>query len=342
MNDIKLNKYVGYWLLTGCMMILVQVILGGITRLTGSGLSITEWKAILGFIPPLNEAEWQIVFEKYKVSSQFVLINSSMDVAGFKQIFFWEYFHRLWARSIGVVFIVPFVYFIFKGWLNKTMIPHLLVLFVLGGIQGLVGWLMVSTGLKDRAWVTPFSLTAHLLLATITFAYLVWVYVDLFLQSGFIKVKHSSVYWLNFLIFVCAFQMMLGGFMAGTHAATFFRTWPLMNGNYIPENAYNTSISMANNFLDNPAFIQFMHRNLAYILTVLLLWFWYKNKVIISIKSFMLVPYMLLLQVMMGVVTLLFTTDKVPLFWGVAHQSGALILLSLLLITRFRISSKIL
>jgi cytochrome c oxidase assembly protein subunit 15 len=339
MSNEKLNKYVGYWLLTGCTMILIQVILGGITRLTGSGLSITEWKAILGFIPPLNDTEWQVVFEKYRASSQFALINSSMDLAGFKQIFFWEYFHRLWARSIGVVFIVPFIYFIIKGWLNKKIVPHLVVLFVLGGIQGLVGWLMVSTGLKDRAWVTPFSLTAHLLLATITFAYLVWVYVDLFLQTNSIKVKQTVIFALNFLIFICAFQMMLGGFMAGTHAATFFRTWPLMNGSYIPENVYNTSTSLSNNFLDNAAFIQFAHRNLAYILSIFLLWFWFKNKSSITIKSFVLIPYMLLLQVIMGIITLLFTTDKVPIFWGVAHQSGALILLSLLLITRFRIST---
>jgi cytochrome c oxidase assembly protein subunit 15 len=223
--------------------------------------------------------------------------------------------------------------------LNKKIVPHLVVLFVLGGIQGLVGWLMVSTGLKDRAWVTPFSLTAHLLLATITFAYLVWVYVDLFLQTNSIKVKQTVIFALNFLIFICALQMMLGGFMAGTHAATFFRTWPLMNGNYIPENVYNTSTSLSNNFLDNAAFIQFAHRNLAYVLSVFLLWFWFKNKSSITIKSFVLIPYMLLLQVIMGIITLLFTTDKVPIFWGVAHQSGALILLSLLLITRFRIST---
>jgi cytochrome c oxidase assembly protein subunit 15 len=338
MEDSKLNKYVGYWLLAGCIMILIQVILGGITRLTGSGLSITEWKAILGFIPPLNEAEWMIAFEKYKASSQFHLINSTMDLSGFKQIFFWEYFHRLWARAIGVVFIVPFIIFIIKGWLKKNMIPHLIVLFVLGGLQGLVGWLMVSTGLKDRAWVTPFSLTAHLLMATLTFAYLIWVYVEMFLQKENIQAGSKVKMMLNGLIFLCAFQMMLGGFMAGTHAATFFRTWPMMNGVYIPENVYNSSVSIENNFLDNPAFIQFAHRNLAYILSILIIWFWFANKSKINIRSFKLLPAMLVLQVVLGILTLLFTTDKVPVVLGVAHQSGALFFLTLLLITRFRIT----
>ncbi|MFM2226649.1 MAG: hypothetical protein RJA07_2851 [Bacteroidota bacterium] len=337
MEHTKLNKYVGYWLLTGCVMILIQVVLGGITRLTGSGLSITEWNAILGFIPPLNDAQWMAAFEKYKASSQFHLINSTMDISGFKQIFFWEYFHRLWARGIGAVFMIAFVFFVIKGWLNKKIIPHLLVLFVLGAVQGFVGWLMVSTGLKDRAWVTPFSLTAHLLMATLTFAYLIWVYVDMFLQKENIQAGSKTIAILNGLIFLCAFQMMLGGFMAGTHAATFFRTWPMMNGVYIPQNVYNSSVGLENNFLDNPAFIQFFHRNLAYALSIFIVWFWYANKSTINIRSFKLLPVMIVLQVCLGILTLLYTTDKVPVVLGVAHQLGALVLLTLLLITRFRL-----
>ncbi len=331
----SMHKFVGYWLLTGAIMIMVQVILGGITRLTGSGLSITEWNALMGWMPPINETDWQILFEKYKASSQFHLLNSDMNLSQFKHIFFWEYFHRLWARGIGAVFIIAFIFFVFKKMLSKNLIPHLLILFVLGGVQGFIGWAMVSTGLKDRAWVTPFSLTIHLLMATITFAYLIWIYTSLFQQKKVVKFYSSKIFFLNFLMLLCTFQIALGGLMAGTHAALHFPTFPTMNGNYFPENIYNTQISMKENFLENITFIQFMHRNTAYFLSLLILIFWWKSKNELPMRSFKLLPVMIVIQVLLGITTILLSTEKVPIFWGVAHQSGALILLTLLLLTRF-------
>ena len=337
MQTFPINKYVGYWLITGAVMILVQVIIGGITRLTGSGLSITEWNALMGWIPPMNDGDWQILFQKYQASSQFHLLNSAMDLSGFKHIFFWEYFHRLWARGIGAVFAVAFAFFLYKKWLTKNLIPHLIALFVLGGVQGFVGWAMVSTGLKDRAWVTPFSLTLHLLMATLTFAYLIWVYSTLYLQQNLIKISASKIYGINFIIVCVALQIMMGGFMAGSHAALYYPTWPTMNGNFFPANIYNNTDSLLNNFLENITFIQFAHRNLAYLITIFILIFWWKNKNEIAFESFQWLPYMIIVQVLLGVVTLILSKQKIPVSFGVAHQSGALILLTLLLLTRFRL-----
>ncbi len=319
-------------------MIFVQVILGGITRLTGSGLSITEWNALMGWIPPINENDWQILFTKYQNSSQFQLINNTMNLGGFKQIFFWEYFHRLWARGIGAVFMVAFLFFIYKKWIPKKMIPHLIALFILGAIQGFIGWAMVSTGLKDRAWVTPLSLTVHLLMATLTFAYLIWVYMSLYLQKKTIAIHSSKIKTLNTIIVLTVLQMMMGGFMAGSHAALHFPTWPTMNGKFFPENIYNSNISLLSNFIENVVFIQFVHRNLAYLITFFVLVFWWKNKNEIQLESFQWLPYMIIIQVVLGVVILILSKIKIPVSFGVAHQSGALILLSLLFLTRFQLS----
>ncbi len=336
-NHNKNNKYVGYWLLLGAAMIAVQVILGGITRLTGSGLSITEWNALMGWMPPLNETDWQQLFNKYKATSQFQLINSNMDLSGFKHIFFWEYFHRLWARGIGAVFMIAFVFFIYKKWLSKKLIPHLATLFLLGGLQGFIGWAMVSTGLKDRAWVTPFSLTLHLLLATLTFSYLIWIYTTSFQQKNSLVIAPQKIKLLNCIILFVLLQMMFGGLMAGSHAALHYPTFPTMNGKYFPENIYNNQISLFENFIQNVTFIQFFHRNLAYFITMFILIFWWKNKNEISLESFQWLPYMITIQVLLGVITVVLSKVKIPVSFGVAHQFGALTLLTLLLLTRFRL-----
>ncbi len=328
-------KVVRIWLMIGCVMIIVQVALGGITRLTGSGLSITEWAPIMGWIPPMNQEEWLSAFEKYQATPQYHLLNEDMDLSGFKFIFFWEYFHRVWARLIGFVFFVPFCYFLFKKYFDKALGRRMIGLFVLGGLQGLVGWLMVSTGLKDRPWVSPFSLSSHLLLALFTYSFLLWTYWQT--KGGDVQVKdNSSKLTLNLLLLLTGIQIMFGGFTAGAHAALNFNTWPDMNGHFIPDSLYNEQLSFWKQFLENNTWIQFVHRSTAYILTIFVLGYWWMNRKTSSNKLLLnAMPIVIIIQVLLGVTTILFSVGKIPLFWAELHQLVAVALLSVVLRLRY-------
>src|SRR5215831_8206478 len=166
------SKIISWWLFIGVFMVFIQVMLGGITRLTGSGLSITQWDVIMGTLPPLNEQQWQKAFSAYQQFPQYKMMNSTMSLSGFKSIFWWEYIHRLWARLMAVVFLIPFLFFLFKRWINKELGRKLIVLFLLGATQGVLGWVMVASGLMDQPWVNPIDLSAHLILALILYVYL--------------------------------------------------------------------------------------------------------------------------------------------------------------------------
>lgn len=328
-------KVVRLWLLIGCVMIVVQVALGGITRLTGSGLSITEWAPIMGWIPPMNHAQWMTAFEKYQATPQFHLLNEDMDLGGFKFIFFWEYFHRVWARLIGFVFFIPFCYFLFKRYFGKGLGRRMIGLFVLGGLQGLVGWLMVSTGLKDRPWVSPFSLSSHLMLALFTYCFLLWTYWQT-TGNQIQKSDASQKVFLNALLSLTAIQIMLGGFTAGAHAALNFNTWPDMNGSFIPTALYNEQLSFWKQFLENNTWIQFVHRGTAYLLTLLIVWFWWKNRNAVQHKNLLnSLPIVVLIQVILGITTILLSVGKIPLVWAELHQLVAVALLSILLRLRY-------
>ncbi len=334
--NMNSKKSIGYWLLTGALMIVVQVLLGGITRLTGSGLSITEWNLLMGWIPPMNEVQWQEAFNKYQQFPQFHAINQDMTLSGFKWIFFWEYIHRVWARSIGLVFIFPFLFFIYKKWISKEFVYSLLLLFLLGALQGLVGWLMVRTGLKDRPWVSPFSLSIHLSLALITYCYLIWLTLKQFELTPWPVSSSPTISWFNFLIALTGIQIIFGGFMAGSHAALFFPTWPWMNNTFLPDGLINTNISFIKNFVENTTWIQFIHRNTAYLLTLAILYFWYIKRKKINYPMFHFLAVMVLIQVALGITTLLLSVGRIPVLWGVLHQSGAVVLLTILLVCRYR------
>lgn len=328
-------KVVRLWLLIGCVMIIVQVALGGITRLTGSGLSITEWAPIMGWIPPMNHEQWLTAFEKYQATPQFHLLNEDMDLAGFKFIFFWEYFHRVWARLIGFVFFLPFCYFLYKKYFDKALGRRMIGLFVLGGLQGLVGWLMVSTGLKDRPWVSPFSLSSHLLLALFTYCFLLWTYW----QTEGVVVRanpNSSKLIVNLLLLLTGIQIMLGGFTAGSHAALNFNTWPDMNGSFVPSSLYNEQLSFWKQFLENNTWIQFVHRSTAYLLTLFVIAYWWMNRKTTSSKLLLnALPIVILIQVLLGITTILLSVGKIPLFWAELHQLVAVVLLSIVLRLRY-------
>ena len=266
------NKQIAVWLFSGCILIFGMVVIGGITRLTGSGLSITEWKPIMGAIPPMNDAEWNSAFEKYKQIPQFQKINYHFEMDDFKSIFWWEYIHRLLGRMIGIVFIVPFVWFLVKKKLDKPTIKKALFLFLLGGIQGFLGWFMVSSGLAERTSVSHIRLAIHLMFAFITFAFtfyygLEFVYSE---KQSEERSKKSSA--LNKLIFVLlSVQIIYGAFVAGLHAGKIHNTFPLMSGQVIPSGMGVMQPTLANVF-DNPVTVQFIHRFFAFMLLFLCSW----------------------------------------------------------------------
>jgi cytochrome c oxidase assembly protein subunit 15 len=320
-------KGIRIWLWSGVIMVLVQVMLGGVTRLTNSGLSITEWDLIMGAIPPTNDEEWNQAFEQYKQFPEYRLEHAEMDLAGFKKIFFWEYLHRNWARLIGFVFIVPFLVFLFQKRLDRIWIRRLLFVFVLGGLQGLMGWIMVASGLIDKPWVSPYNLTLHLILALAIYLYLLWLIFISYNKE--ITEDHptvnKSIRWILGLLVV---QIIFGGFMAGTKAGMVYTTWPLMGNDFFPEGmtAYK---GIPANIFENQVTINFIHRTLAIIIACFILSFWFVNRKYSSSVVHKLDDYMaigVIIQFTLGVFTLLNASAGIPIALGVAHQLGAFVL----------------
>jgi cytochrome c oxidase assembly protein subunit 15 len=337
LQPTRSSRPVAIWLLIGVFMIIIQVLLGGITRLTGSGLSITEWKPIMGALPPMNEQDWNLAFEKYKQIAQFKYLNSDFTLHDFKFIFFWEWFHRLWARLIGIVFIIPFVIFIIQKRFKKEMMGPLIILFLLGVLQGLVGWIMVQSGLDDSelVYVSHYKLAIHFILALGLLCYTLWFALKLIIPAHQITVSSSLRKFMGWLIALLTIQLIYGAFMAGLKAATTAPTWPDINGAWWPDNIYSfgerqfTGISF---LFDHPLVIHFIHRNLAYVITVLLLiWTWraFKEKGTSIFQRTRTWPLIIvLLQVVLGVFTVLHSINADSFLWlGVAHQFVAMILL---------------
>lgn len=339
-NEEKSNRIIARWLLIGVGMLVVQVLLGGITRLTGSGLSITEWDPIMGAVPPLNETQWQKAFEGYQKIAQYKYLNSNFTLSDFKFIFFWEWFHRLWARLMGFVFLLPFIYFLIKGYFKKWMITPLVMLFVLGGMQGLIGWIMVSTGLNDEnLYVTHFSLAIHFMAAMVLIGY-TWIFALALIIPHEQRVANSSLK--NFALFITLLllgQLVYGAFMAGLKAANTAPTWPSINGSLIPANIFSGNIM--ENILHNPIAIQFIHRTLAYIIFILTIIWWLNarkenfSSAFNKAKNWTL--FFVILQVVLGILAILTSTSIVHGKFGVfewfaeLHQlTGMLIFLSFL------------
>ena len=242
-NDNK-SKAVANWLLLGVAMTVIQIALGGITRLTGSGLSITDWDVVTGTLPPMNESHWQELFAKYKTTPQFQLLNFDFTLSNFKFIFFWEWFHRLWARSIGLVFAIGFVYFFVKKYFKPSMVKPLLILFLLGALQGAIGWIMVASGLEgDAVYVKPTRLALHFIFALGLLSYTYWFALSLKVnaiekntvsaeaQQKFIRIRK----WAWVITVILFFQLIYGALMAGHKAANVASTWPTINGQWVPE-----------------------------------------------------------------------------------------------------------
>lgn len=265
------SKPIATWLLVGVGMIIIQVLLGGITRLTGSGLSITEWNVVTGTLPPMNEQQWLTEFDKYKQTPQFSLLNFDFTIKDFKFIFFWEWFHRFWARLIGVVFAVPFIIFLLQKRFKPSMVKPMLILFLLGALQGAIGWIMVASGLTgDAIYVKPTKLALHFIFALGLLCYTFWFALELLLPKEKLIVNTSIRKWSWWIIAVLGLQLIYGAFMAGHKAATAAPTWPDINGSIIPPNMMGHNEGLLN-LVDNKVTIHFIHRGLAYLLLVLVI-----------------------------------------------------------------------
>lgn len=324
----KNNKQVAIWLLIGVGMIVIQVLLGGITRLTESGLSITEWKPITGALPPLNDASWQVEFDKYRNTDQFKYVHQYFSLRDFKFIFFWEWFHRLWARFMGMVFIIGFLYFVIKRKFNKGMITPMIVLFFLGALQGAIGWIMVKSGLvPEKYFVGHIELTTHFIAALILLSYTLWFALSLLpaFQQKFYDTQSRNILLLTIaLLFV---QLMYGGFMAGLKAAQVAPTWPDINGNMMPAGVLNSFY----NLFHDPLAIHFIHRGIAYLLTIIIIAFFIvtgkKQRFSLYNKFRVAFLMLLILQVLLGIFTVINATSGNTFIWlGVLHQFSAMLL----------------
>ena len=267
------SRPVAIWVYTGVIMLLIQVILGGITRLTGSGLSITEWNVVTGALPPLNQAQWQEAFDKYRQTPQFHILNSGFGLSDFKFIFFWEWFHRFWARMVGVVFLVGFAGLLWKKKLRPPMIRPLIILFLLGALQGAIGWIMVASGLTgDAIYVQPTRLALHFVFALVLIVYAFWFALRLSVPptAHFSSVPSPLKRWTIAILIVLFFQLLYGALMAGHKAANVAPTWPTINGDWWPPSLFSQH-PLLHDLIGNRITVQFIHRGLAYGLFFLVL-----------------------------------------------------------------------
>ncbi len=349
-----INKWVKWWLITGLIMLFIQVIVGGITRLTESGLSITKWEIVSGTLPPLNEEAWDKEFTLYKQTPQYSEINEGMSMSDFKFIYFWEWVHRFWARIMGFVFLIPFLIFYKKGWITKSLMKDLGVVILLAMFAATFGWIMVASGLIKRPWVNAYKLSLHLCIAFAVFASLLWAYLKYtdhktnVHELAIKNFKHRGTFFFLVLLWI---QLFLGGVMSGMKAGIYYPSWPLMNGELIPTFIFNINEWSYDKFNDYdaynllPALVQFFHRFTAYAL--FFYGFYLIFKYLKDAKYSILKQYFtyfgagIVLQVLLGIITVIMCKGEVPVLWGVLHQGGALILLTLTLLLRYKIKSEL-
>lgn len=315
------------WLYTGAFLVFSMVIIGGLTRLTNSGLSMVEWKLIMGSVPPLSESDWQETFAKYQDFPEYQQINSEFSLEEFKSIFWWEYIHRMLGRFIGIVFMVPFIIFLIRKWLDPPLTKQLLLMLFLGAFQGFLGWFMVASGLVDIPHVSHYRLAAHLITATVLLMYILWVAFTLNSEKAAnvpVKVQKLT----RFLIGLILVQILYGAFVAGLKAGYVFNTFPKMGSSWFPI-AITSLQPLWSNFTEGLAGVQFVHRYLAYLVIVTVVWLWAvaakEDLNTEQQRGMKLVVGMVLLQFALGVATLIMS---VPVSIAVLHQACAIILLS--------------
>jgi cytochrome c oxidase assembly protein subunit 15 len=329
-DDYVNRRNIAIWLFTCAAMVALMVIIGGITRLTESGLSMTEWRPLIGWIPPLSEVEWQRVFDRYRDTSEYRIQFPGMDLEGFKTIFWWEYIHRVWGRLIGLVFGLPLIWLIGRRRIERPMIPHLVALLFLGGFQGLIGWWMVVSGFVDRDDVSQYRLTIHLGVAIAILGYLLWLAFGLLQRAESRGAAPDGLKKLSRATVAVAFVTILsGGMVAGINAGFINNTWPLMDGGLLPDD-FATLSPFWLNFFENHSMVQFSHRILAYLTVIVAGVYWFRERSAgLPARARMaanLLGAMVALQIMLGIFTLLLV---VPISLAVLHQGGAVVLFAL-------------
>jgi cytochrome c oxidase assembly protein subunit 15 len=333
-DEINARRNIATWLLACCALVFAMVVLGGATRLTHSGLSIVEWQPIVGAVPPLNTAQWEEAFAKYRETPEYAQVNAGMSLEEFKGIFWLEYFHRLLGRLIGVAFLVPFLYFLVRKRVTGALAWKLGAIFLLGGLQGVVGWYMVKSGLVDDPRVSQYRLALHLGLAFVIYGAMLWTALDLrevvretAASGGAEGLRRLSIA----ITITVALMVITGAFVAGIRAGLAYNTFPLMNGHVVPPEIFMLE-PWWKNFTTNMATVQFDHRAFAWLLMVLVLAFWVKAIRTVTPRRVRLLAHTLIaavaLQVALGITTLLFA---VPVTLGVAHQGGAMVVLTIAL-----------
>jgi len=341
--DVEAQKPIVAWLTLVGLMVFCMIIVGGATRLTHSGLSIVEWEPLVGTIPPLDQDDWDEVFDEYKTSPEYQQVNFGMSLDEFKVIFWWEYFHRLLGRLIGLVFFIPLLYFAIRRKINGSLAKRLFGIFVLGGLQGGMGWYMVASGLVDDPRVSQYRLTAHLGIAFLIFGAIAWTALSVMYPSKMnmsqpVRRMFRFAVAINVIIFL---MVLSGGFVAGIRAGLAYNTWPLMGNSFIPPDIFILTPGWRN-FFENMATVQFDHRIIAYVLALLVPIFWFKvrrrdvsPRTVIATNTLLVLVFT---QIVVGITTLL---HHVPVTLGVAHQGiGSLVFVTSLWVTHSLISRR--
>ena len=328
-NQDNRLRAVRIWLLIVAALVVATLIVGGATRLTESGLSIVEWKPVTGTLPPLTETQWAVEFDKYKQIPQYREVNRGMSLSEFKTIFLWEWAHRVLGRVIGAVFLIPFLFFLWRGYIGRNLLPPLLGLFALGGIQGAVGWWMVSSGLTERVTVSQYRLAFHMTLACVIYAAIVWVAARMTPAAAIAvpaRVRVGAV----LLLVLVLLQIYLGALVAGLQAGLVYNTWPHIDGALIPTTErllFETPLWR--NFFENALTVQFSHRMMAYFILLLGLWHSYDTNRNVQDRTTRayatLFVLLMVIQAMIGIATLLYA---VPIGLALLHQAMAILLLT--------------
>ena len=322
-DNKKLKDQVSIWLIIMFVLISLMIVVGGLTRLTDSGLSITKWQLFSGILPPLSNDDWLVYFALYKEIPEYKLQNFSMTLSEFKIIFWWEWGHRILGRVIGLTFILPLIYFTFK--LKFKNVKNFYFIFFLICFQGFIGWYMVSSGLIDRVDVSHFRLSIHLLIAFLILSLILWNYFKL--KNIILSNDRVSTFLPIIFLFLVFTQITIGAFVSGMDAGTIYNSWPLMGNSYFPDDNEFKNIFKINAFSD-PSLVQFMHRNLAYIITVFYIFIFlkvYKNKIKNLYNVINILGAVLILQIILGVLVLLFGAH---IFYASMHQISSIFLVS--------------
>lgn len=329
------------WLLLGALLVAAMVVIGGITRLTGSGLSITEWNVLMGALPPLSDRAWEALFAKYQATPQYQLVNAHFTLAEFKTIFWWEYLHRLLGRVLGIVFLVPFIWFLLRGHIRRDRVPRFAAIFGLGALQGALGWFMVASGLVDIPRVSHFRLAAHLVTALATYGLIVWTILDLAppgvaegrRDAGPASLQRVVAAVMGLLVL----QIVYGAFVAGLKAGFIFNTWPMMGTGLIPP-GMGTLSPVLTDPVQNPVTVQFLHRTIGTGLLAGAAWLaWIGRRAPAPVaRSTAWFGGLVLAQFVLGVATILWLPSH-PVLLGATHQAGALMVLTAALVLLHRI-----